>query len=144
MRPYRPTSIVRPLMWRFPLVAILLVAGCGAKIGDACKSNIDCSPLGDVVDTGFGRYERTFAAHAPRGTTATITAVVDGVTLDAHPSVFFVDARADIGAPFAAAGGCALARSAPPLGALLLLIVTVGLAFLTKSLRRHNGRTLDG
>jgi hypothetical protein len=34
-------------MWRFPLFAVLLVAGCGAKIGDACKSNIDCSPLGD-------------------------------------------------------------------------------------------------
>ncbi len=42
-----PTTIVRPLMWRLPLVAVLLVAGCGAKIGDACKSNIDCSPLGD-------------------------------------------------------------------------------------------------
>lgn len=34
-------------MWRLPLVAVLFVAGCGAKIGDACKSNIDCSPLGD-------------------------------------------------------------------------------------------------
>lgn len=42
-----PTTIVRPLMWRFPLVAVLLVAGCGAKIGDSCRSNIDCSPLGD-------------------------------------------------------------------------------------------------
>ena len=42
-----PTTIVRPLMWRFPLVAVLLVAGCGAKIGDSCLSNIDCSPLGD-------------------------------------------------------------------------------------------------
>ena len=43
----RPTTIVRPLMSRIPLVAILLVAGCGAKIGDSCRSNIDCSPLGD-------------------------------------------------------------------------------------------------
>jgi hypothetical protein len=34
-------------MWRAPLVALLLVAGCGAKIGDSCKTNIDCSPLGD-------------------------------------------------------------------------------------------------
>jgi hypothetical protein len=42
-----PTTIVRPLMWRLPLVAALFVAGCGAKIGDSCKSNIDCSPLGD-------------------------------------------------------------------------------------------------
>lgn len=43
----RPTTIVRPLMWRFPLVAVLFVAGCGSKIGDSCKSNIDCSPLGN-------------------------------------------------------------------------------------------------
>ena len=42
-----PMTIVRPLMWRISLVAALLVAGCGAKIGDACQSNIDCSPLGD-------------------------------------------------------------------------------------------------
>jgi hypothetical protein len=34
-------------MWRIPLVALLLVAGCGAKIGDSCTTNIDCSPLGD-------------------------------------------------------------------------------------------------
>jgi hypothetical protein len=34
-------------MWRLPLVAALFVAGCGAKIGDSCRSNIDCSPLGD-------------------------------------------------------------------------------------------------
>ncbi len=34
-------------MWRFPLLAVLLVAGCGSKIGDSCKTNIDCSPLGD-------------------------------------------------------------------------------------------------
>ena len=47
LAPPRPTTIVRPLMWRFPLVALLLVAGCGAKIGDSCRTNIDCSPLGD-------------------------------------------------------------------------------------------------
>jgi len=47
LHPYRPTTIVRPLMWRAPLVALLLVAGCGAKIGDSCTTNIDCSPLGD-------------------------------------------------------------------------------------------------
>ena len=43
----RSTTIVRPLMWRFPLLAVLFVAGCGAKIGDSCRSNIDCSPLGN-------------------------------------------------------------------------------------------------
>ena len=29
------------------LIAGFLVAGCGAKIGDSCRTNIDCSPLGD-------------------------------------------------------------------------------------------------
>ncbi|GAC1450056.1 MAG: hypothetical protein PVSMB8_09160 [Vulcanimicrobiaceae bacterium] len=29
------------------LVGMSLVAGCGAKIGDACQTNIDCSQLGD-------------------------------------------------------------------------------------------------
>jgi hypothetical protein len=43
----RPTTIVRPLMWRLPLVAVIFLAGCGAKIGDSCRTNIDCSPLGD-------------------------------------------------------------------------------------------------
>ncbi len=42
-------------MWRFPLIAALLVAGCGAKIGDSCRTNIDCSPLGtrfcDIAST---------------------------------------------------------------------------------------------
>lgn len=31
----------------FALVAVLLVAGCGHSIGDACQTNVDCSPLGD-------------------------------------------------------------------------------------------------
>lgn len=34
-------------MWRAPLVALLWLAGCGHNIGDSCKSNVDCSPLGD-------------------------------------------------------------------------------------------------
>ena len=34
-------------MWRLPLLAAVFVAGCGAQIGDACTSNIDCSYLGD-------------------------------------------------------------------------------------------------
>lgn len=47
MHPHGPPTIVRPLMWRFPLVTLLaLVAGCGSQIGDACTSNVDCSPLG--------------------------------------------------------------------------------------------------
>jgi hypothetical protein len=43
-----PASIVRPLMWRAaPLVALLLVAGCGHNIGDPCQTNVDCNPQGD-------------------------------------------------------------------------------------------------
>jgi hypothetical protein len=34
-------------MWRAPLVALLLLAGCGHNIGDSCKTNVDCSPIGD-------------------------------------------------------------------------------------------------
>jgi len=34
-------------MWRAPLVAIMLFAGCGKQIGDPCKTNVDCSPTGD-------------------------------------------------------------------------------------------------
>ena len=36
-------------MWRaVPLVAVLLSAvGCGHNIGDPCKNNVDCNPLGD-------------------------------------------------------------------------------------------------
>jgi len=35
-------------MWRAaPLVAMLLIAGCGHNIGDSCQTNVDCSPQGD-------------------------------------------------------------------------------------------------
>lgn len=47
MRRPRPPTIVRPLMWRAPLVALLLFAGCGHNIGDSCTTNVDCSPTGD-------------------------------------------------------------------------------------------------
>ncbi|HWE28996.1 MAG TPA: S8 family serine peptidase, partial [Polyangia bacterium] len=53
-------------------------------------------PIGDVVDVGSGRYERTFAAHASRGTVATIAATVDGVALAAHPAIYIVNARDEI------------------------------------------------
>lgn len=48
MRRPGPTTIVRPLMWRaVPLVVALGFAACGHNVGDSCKSNVDCSPLGD-------------------------------------------------------------------------------------------------
>ena len=34
-------------MWRaVPLVALLLIAGCGHNIGDPCTTNVDCQPDG--------------------------------------------------------------------------------------------------
>lgn len=116
----------------------------GTPLGAGHAVTISASagePVGDVIDTGFGRYERTFAAHASRGSHATISVVVDGVALDAHPSVFFVDARADIGAPFAAGGGCSLSRTAPPL-VPILLVAAAALLAAKKSRRRGKRRTL--
>jgi hypothetical protein len=35
-------------MWRaVSLVATLWLAACGHNVGDSCKNNVDCSPLGD-------------------------------------------------------------------------------------------------
>jgi hypothetical protein len=116
---------------------------------------------GDVVDLGSGRYERAFAAHAPRGTSAVVSISVDGVALAAHPTIYIVNARSEIGAPFAAGGGCGLAGPTEPPGragasrdparpsGFLLAVATVFVAFATaraarrKSRRRGPGRTLD-
>jgi hypothetical protein len=101
-------------------------------------------PSGDVIDTGHGRYERTFAAHAPRGTTAVVSAVVDGVPLSARRSLFIVESRADIGGAFVAGGGCALAgRGAAPAGLLVVALAWL-LWRVTKSRRRSDSRTLQG
>jgi subtilisin family serine protease len=109
----------------------------------------------DVVDLGSGRYERTFAAQAPRGTTAVVTATVDGITLAAHPSIYIVDARAEIGAPFTAGGGCSMISPAhvhatPALFGSIALGVLAALAaagsigaLRRKSRRRSPRRTLE-
>ena len=107
--------------------------------------------VGDVVDIGSGRYERTFAAHAPRGTVAAVSAVVDGVALAAHPSIYIVNARAEIGAPFAAGGGCSLdggrsqgsAASALTFGAALLALFFAARTLRRKSRHHRLGPTLD-
>jgi subtilisin family serine protease len=106
-------------------------------------------PTGEVVDTGYGRYERTFAAHAPLGTIAVVSAAVDGVPLASHRSIFFVESRADIGGAFVARGGCSLAgrtavpagRTAVPAGALLVAGALL-LWRTIKSRRRSDSRTL--
>jgi subtilisin family serine protease len=97
---------------------------------------------GDVIDLGGGRYERTFAAHAARGSVAVVSATVDGIALAAHPSIYIVTSRADIGGDFTAGGGCSLTRTtaAPTgLGGILLLLA---LCRATKSRRRRDFRTL--
>ena len=66
------------------------------------------APLGEVVDIGSGRYERSFVAHAPRGATGVATAIVDGVTLAEQPRVFFVVGRNEIGGALRPGGGCDL------------------------------------
>jgi hypothetical protein len=39
---------IRALMHRaIPVATLLVLAGCGHKIGDSCGQNVDCSPLGD-------------------------------------------------------------------------------------------------
>lgn len=112
--------------------------GPGHHVAIAASAGV---PLGDVVDTGVGRYERTFVAHAPRGAAAVVSAVVDGVPLAAHPTFYIVDARADIGGAFAAGGGCTLARTTvAPTGTLLLAALLVA---VRNSRRRRRARTLD-
>jgi hypothetical protein len=64
-----------------------------------------------VRDLG-GRYERSFVAHAPRGSVGFVTVLVDGTPLDAHPRVSFVPSRAEAGGALRPGGGCDFA--APP------------------------------
>jgi hypothetical protein len=99
---------------------------------------------GDVVDTGHGRYERTFAGHAPRGTTAVVSAIVDGIPLSGHRSVFIVESRADIGGAFVAGGGCALAGPGAAPAGIVALALALFLWRITKSRRRSDSRTLRG
>lgn len=122
-----------------------MALGAGHVVAVAASAG---TAIGEVVDVGSGRYERTFAAHVPRGTTATITATVDGVVLAAHPSIYFVDARADIGAPFAAGGGCSVDRTPHqdgPAGhrtgrTTLLILMFFGAAFVAAHTSRKKGR----
>jgi subtilisin family serine protease len=79
-------------------------------------------PAAEVADMGFGRYERPIRAHAARGQVGVVTAVVDGVTLAAHPRIYYVIGRDEIGRPFHAGGGCSF--SGAPSGVGLLVLAT--------------------
>jgi subtilisin family serine protease len=114
----------------------------GAPLGAGRAVEIDADagqPLTGVVDVGQGRYERTFVAHAPRGAVATVTVRVDGVALSAHPSVYFVRDRSEIGQPFRAGGGCVVGGSSA-LGEGFALTLALGLVLARRNSRRRAGR----
>jgi subtilisin family serine protease len=122
-------------------VSVIPRDAAGTPVGPGRAVTIVASegaPAGDVVDAGWGRYERTFVASAPRGTFATVTATVDGVTLTAAPVVWFAADRSEIGHPFAAGGGCALGGPGSRVGVLLLL---VAVALLARNSRRRRARS---
>jgi subtilisin family serine protease len=96
-------------------------------------------PAGATSDLGAGRYQRAWWLDAPRGTTARIDAVVDGVPLDAHPQVHVVRDRSEIGQPFVARGGCQASPLSEGTAALGALIV-VCLALLARTLGKIRAR----
>jgi len=92
---------------------------------------------GRVVDRGQGRYEQLVTADAPLGAVGVITVTVDGITLAAQPSIFYVIDRSQIGAPFVASGGCDASRAAPtPLLAIAILLIALVIR------RRHPKTTM--
>ncbi len=101
-------------------------------------------PLGAVVDTGTGRYERSFVAHAARGAVGVARITVDGVLINAAPQVFFVPSRAEVGQRFVAGGGCEMGggEEGSPGLAVLAVLVALGLgAVRTRSLCRCKRRS---
>ena len=115
----------------------------GAPLGAAhavtITSDLDGGGVwaGPVDDRGGGRYERALEALAPLGSTATITATVDGVTLAARPTIYFGPERADDGVRVTRGGGCALAFGGTG-GASVLLLCSM--AALALALRRRSRR----
>jgi len=93
--------------------------------------------LGDVRDLGAGRYERSFVAHAPRGTSAEVSATVDGVALADRPIVWFVRSRAEIGGDLVAGNGCGVGGRSRASGNAVAVI-----AVLLLGLRRRAFRVL--
>ena len=76
---------------------VIELVGNGGRAGAA---------LGPVRDVGQGRYERTFVAHAQRGTSAVVRTSVDGTELAEQPTLWFVRSRVEIGGNLVGAGGC--------------------------------------
>jgi subtilisin family serine protease len=99
-------------------------SGIPLGAGHSVTLSISAGQLeGSISDLGFGRYEQSVIAHAARGQVGVITASVDGVQLSAHPKIFFVNGRDEIGQPFHAGGGCSTTGDAGSLWATLLLLM---------------------
>jgi subtilisin family serine protease len=112
----------------------------GLPIGPGHNVTIAISagqPVGPVVDVGLGRYQRAVVAHAGRGQIGVVTATVDGVTLDAHPRIYYVVSREEIGRPFSAGGGCSLPIGGCSITSLLWLLALAGATLAFR--RRSNG-----
>ena len=60
---------------------------------------------GPVVDTGYGRYERTLRARGPLGARATLTVRVQGVELTRKVTIEFANERSQAQGPYVI-GGC--------------------------------------
>jgi hypothetical protein len=114
----------------------------GVPVGPGHDVSIEASAgvgTGPVVDVGFGRYERTFAAQAPRGTAARVTVVADGVELTTHPTFYIAADRTEIGNNFVARGGCALpGRTDVSFGTAALVAAAL---WLTRNSRRRRARS---
>jgi subtilisin family serine protease len=98
----------------------------GRAVGPGRSVDISVSagePAGPVVDAGEGRYQRAIVAHATRGQIGVVSATVDGLALSAHPNIYYVWSRDEIGRQFSAGGGCT--PFGPPGGGLFLVVATV-------------------
>jgi uncharacterized protein (TIGR03382 family) len=122
------------------LVTVVPRDAAGLPIGAGAEVTIEASaglPIGPVVDAGWGRYERTFVAAAPRGTVAEVQVTVNGVALASRPHIFVVEDRSEIGRPFRAAGGCQTTPRAPAAAALTVAALALALLVQRKFARRR-------
>jgi hypothetical protein len=109
----------------------------GAPLGSGHAVDVESDAggfAGPVSDAGEGRYERILVAEGPQGAAATLRITVDGTQLDAHPQVWFVADRTQIGQPFEATGGC---RAATGGGAAAIPLVVLGVLLLRLPRRRR-------
>jgi subtilisin family serine protease len=108
----------------------------GRPVGPGRSVDISVSagqPAGPVVDAGQGRYQRAIVAHATRGQVGAVSATVDGVALAAHPNIYYVWSRDEIGRQLSPGGGCT--PFGPPGGGLFFVVATLFVVGRSKRLR---------